>query len=207
MHVFLTLSCIFCNCYNEQLRTGHFCSLQTGFVITGLICVVKWTTRPKNMFVITECSLTNELVISEFHFTIKYVYSDNPGTPKKLHWKLVFVLLNDCSCRHVTVIRMTQAWLYMTYNTSRHLYKFNSEDNCVKCISMIWWVVCGNPPNLALKSDSNLNFFHGFLVAIKVSAEPCCTCNLAHQGCIFLPRCAYYLPNSFILKRYFCELY
>jgi hypothetical protein len=27
--------------YNEQLGTGHFCSLQRGFVITGLICVLK----------------------------------------------------------------------------------------------------------------------------------------------------------------------
>jgi hypothetical protein len=27
--------------YNKQLGTGHFCSIKPGFVITGLIFVVK----------------------------------------------------------------------------------------------------------------------------------------------------------------------
>ncbi len=28
--------------YNEQLGTGHFCSLKPEFVITGLFCALKW---------------------------------------------------------------------------------------------------------------------------------------------------------------------
>ncbi len=35
--------------YNDQLGTGHFCSLFSGFVITWLICVVKWPILPENM--------------------------------------------------------------------------------------------------------------------------------------------------------------
>ncbi len=53
--------------YNEQLKTSHFCSLQQGFVITGLICVLNWPISLKNPFVITGCLLTTELVINEFH--------------------------------------------------------------------------------------------------------------------------------------------
>jgi hypothetical protein len=48
-------------CYNEQLGTVNFCSLQLGFVITVLISVLKWPAWPKNLSVITE------FVITEFH--------------------------------------------------------------------------------------------------------------------------------------------
>jgi hypothetical protein len=36
------------------------------FVITGLICAVKLPICPKNAYVITECPLTTEFVITEF---------------------------------------------------------------------------------------------------------------------------------------------
>ncbi len=39
------------------------------FVITGLICVLKWPIWLENMVVITECSLTAEFVITEFDCT------------------------------------------------------------------------------------------------------------------------------------------
>ncbi len=32
--------------YNEELGTGHFCSLWPDFVITGLIHAVKWLIKP-----------------------------------------------------------------------------------------------------------------------------------------------------------------
>ncbi len=53
--------------YNEQLGASHFCSLQPGFVLTGAICVLKCPIWLKNLLVITECSLTTEFVITEFH--------------------------------------------------------------------------------------------------------------------------------------------
>ncbi len=49
--------------YNEQLGTGHFCSLWPGFVIIGLICVLKWPIWLQK----TTCSLITEFVITDFH--------------------------------------------------------------------------------------------------------------------------------------------
>ena len=43
--------------YNEQLGTGQICSLQPGFVIVGLIYVVKWSFGTEFLFIITKCSL------------------------------------------------------------------------------------------------------------------------------------------------------
>ncbi len=62
--------------YNEQLGTGHFRSLYPGYVIIGLICVVNCQICPKNLFVITECSLTTEFVKTEFQctFFIEEIY-------------------------------------------------------------------------------------------------------------------------------------
>jgi hypothetical protein len=54
--------------YNE-----HFSLLKPGFVITGLICVLKRPSSSKNMFVITECLLTTEFVITEFHCVYFYM--------------------------------------------------------------------------------------------------------------------------------------
>ncbi len=48
--------------YNEQLGTRPFL-----FVITGLIYVIKWPIWLKQLFVITECSLTTEFIITEFY--------------------------------------------------------------------------------------------------------------------------------------------
>ena len=43
--------------YNEQLRTDQICSLQPGFVITGLIDVLNGVLEQNILFVITECLL------------------------------------------------------------------------------------------------------------------------------------------------------
>jgi hypothetical protein len=55
--------------YNEQLGTHHF-----WFVITGVRCNrVDLCTKisPKNLFVITECSLTTEFIITEFQCILR----------------------------------------------------------------------------------------------------------------------------------------
>ncbi len=49
-------------------RDRPFYSLMPGFVITGLICVLKWSIWLQFFFVITECLLTTEFVITAFHY-------------------------------------------------------------------------------------------------------------------------------------------
>jgi hypothetical protein len=45
-----------------------------GFVITGSICVLTWLICLACVFVTTGCSLTTELVITKFHYTLKFGY-------------------------------------------------------------------------------------------------------------------------------------
>jgi len=52
--------------YNEQLGTGRICLLEPGFVITGLIYVVKWHFGQKKSFVIT---VLDDLEITRLWFT------------------------------------------------------------------------------------------------------------------------------------------
>ncbi len=74
----------------KQLGTGHFYSLQPGFVITWLICALKWPICPKNLFVITKCSLTTEFVITKFHCICKrccWTILTKNGDGKKECWR------------------------------------------------------------------------------------------------------------------------
>jgi len=53
--------------YNEQLGTGWNCSLQPGFVITGLIYVVKWPIGTEQFVRYNRVFVITEFVITEFH--------------------------------------------------------------------------------------------------------------------------------------------
>ncbi len=44
-----------------------FVRYNRGTLITGLIWVLKWPISPQKLFVITECSLTSEFVITKFY--------------------------------------------------------------------------------------------------------------------------------------------
>jgi hypothetical protein len=85
--------------YNEQLGTVHFCSLLPGFVITGFICVLKVPISPKNMFVITGCSLTTESVKPSLS-VLKFIQRHSPRKKKNIYNLLLkyseFCLINLC---------------------------------------------------------------------------------------------------------------
>ncbi len=57
-----TASCITYN-YSQIRLQQTVCDRPFSFVITGLICVLKWQIGPKNLIVITECSLGQSLTV------------------------------------------------------------------------------------------------------------------------------------------------